>query len=108
MRGRTRGSISVGHRLRCLAGVEVLEDPARGAGRVQAAGDDLVEQAGEVVVLAERLLQAPAQAERAEREDLAAQVAPPALAQGALGLDERAVLVELLDQLLDALAPRGL
>ena len=61
----------------------MLEDPARGAGRVQAAGDDLVEQAGEVVVLAERLLQAAAQAERAEREDLAAQVAPPALAQGA-------------------------
>ena len=42
------------------------------------------------------------------REDLVAQVAPAALGERALLLDVRAVLVELLDELVDALAAAGL
>src|SRR4051794_14670056 len=82
-----------------LGGVHALEDLARGAGRVQAAGDDLVEELAEALVLRQRRLEARAQAERADPEDLVAQVAPAALGERALRLDVGAVLVELLHQL---------
>ena len=49
-------------------------------------------------------LEAAAQLRRGEREDLAAQVAPAALGERARLLDVRAVLEELGDELVDALA----
>src|SRR5215213_9970736 len=79
------------------AGVEAREDLGRGARRVKPPGHDLVEQRAEALVLAQRVLQARAQAEGAQGEHLAAQVAPAAVRQRALGLDVRPVLVELLD-----------
>ena len=75
-----------GASLRRFAGVEALEDRGRRARGIQAPRDDLVEQRGELVVLGQALLQAAAQAEGAQAEDLVAQVAPAALGERALGL----------------------
>src|SRR4051812_39358842 len=88
--------------------LEALEDLRGRARRVEPARDDLVQQRREAVVLADRRLELRAQARRRQREHLGAQVAPAALGQRALGLDERPVLVELLHERLDALAADGL
>src|SRR3954453_5657493 len=72
---------------RARLGVEALEDLRRRARRIQAPGDDLVEERAEALVLAQRLFELRAQARRAEREDLAAEVAPAALGQRPLRLD---------------------
>ena len=77
-------------------------------GRVGPPRDDLVEQAGELVVALERLLDPPAHPVRADRDDLVAQVAAAALLERPLLLEVRAMRLELLDELLDALAARGL
>jgi hypothetical protein len=58
----------------------------------------------ELVVALERLLDPLPHAVRADRDDLVAQVAPPPLEQRALLLQVCSVLLELLDQLVDALA----
>src|SRR5690349_12155676 len=100
MRGQDRTVEELSSFLSSLACVEALEDLGRGRRRVEPAGDDVVEQLGEALVLAERLLQPAAQAERAQGEHLVAQVAAAALGERSLGLDVRTVLVEMLDELL--------
>ena len=99
LRRRRRAALST------QLGSKRLEDLGRRARRVEAARDDLVEQLLEAGVLGQAGLEVAAQAVGAERQHLAAQVAPAALGQRALLLDERAVRVELLDELRHAASP---
>src|SRR5437763_661969 len=78
-----------------------LEHARRRARRVDLPRNHAVEQFPHVGIVLERLLELTAHPERRDREHLVHQVAPPALDQRALGLDVRAVLVELLGELLD-------
>ena len=78
-----------------------LEDRLRGAGRIELARDDPVEQLAHLVVAGDRLLQLAAQPVGRDREHLVHQVAPAALGQRPLRLDVGAVLGERVGQLLD-------
>src|SRR5436190_5439690 len=77
---------------------ETLENAGRCGGRVELARDHLVEQRVEALVLLKRLLELAPQAVRRQPDDLADEVAPPALGQQPLGLDVGAVLIEALEQ----------
>ena len=81
-----------------LVGELARQDLGRRAGRIEPAGDDLVERRSELGIRGELLLELAGACGRAERDDLVAQVAAAPLAERALGLDVRAVLVELLHQ----------
>src|SRR5580765_4529898 len=73
----------------------LLHDLPDRAQRVQLAALDLVEQAAQLFVAGNGLLQMRLRARRGDREHLAGEVLPPPLLEQALGLEIGAVLLDL-------------
>src|SRR5947207_2623013 len=83
-----------------------LQQPRGRRGRVEPARHDFVEQFLNRAVLPDRLLEPPPEPDRRELEHLVAEVPASPLLERPLRPDVLAVLLELLDQLVDALAAR--
>src|SRR5439155_20521134 len=87
---------------------DLLEDLANRGERVELPRLDLVEQAAELRIVGDGLLEMLLRARRRDREHLAREVLAAARRELALGLEEPAVLGDLLPELVDPLAVHGL
>src|SRR6187455_790832 len=80
--------------------------PYRGQ-RVELAVGDLVQQAAQLWILGDGVLEVRLRPRGGNREDLAREVPSPPLLQKALALEVGAVLVDLRPELVDVLTPLG-
>src|SRR5439155_1496480 len=87
---------------------DLLEDLANRGERVELPRLDLVEQAAELRIVGDGLLEMLLRARRRDREHLAREVLAAARLELTLGLEEPAVLGDLLPELVDPLAVHGL